>query len=395
MMDGSHKPHLNAKLLRRLFVAASICRWNDQACPIEFSELDKQAHKAMVVVLLAKHSKEPINYDRLITYFCYEFLSRVVLTDIKSPIYHKLLKDHRQALADYVQQELQEEVQGYDLFSGMHHYLCHPPCDCEYELLRAAHDYVSVWEFDMIYYFNRANPRAHGLQKIKDSLDHTFKQHAPLFGDSNLEWLASTLGQLRFQKRWTQTPRVPATSVLGHTLCVALCAFLLSFDLKACETMRVNHFLGGLFHDLPEILTRDIISPIKHGVAGLDSYLKELEAQAMEEIYQHVPSLEADLRYFTQREFDNRYKDPQTQEVIFVSSDAKFWEQHNHDHLNSVCGSLIKFCDQLNAFLEAKISIIHGISSEVLINGALKIKGKYDKSMINGVNLGAILNQFA
>ena len=47
------KPTLNIALLRRIFVAANIRRWNDQATPVEFYELDKQAHKIVIAYLLA------------------------------------------------------------------------------------------------------------------------------------------------------------------------------------------------------------------------------------------------------------------------------------------------------------------------------------------------------
>ncbi|WP_104690034.1 HD domain-containing protein [Helicobacter felis] len=388
------KPHLNPKLLKRLFIAASIRRWNDQACPVEFSELDKQAHKAMVVILLAKHARESVNYSRLITYFFYEFLNRVVLTDIKPPIYYKLLETHRQALADYVQRELQEELRGYALFNDLHAYLCHPPQDLEFTLLRAAHHYVSAWEFSLIY---DSNPRMYGVQEIKDSLDNALLQDGEHLSQvPHLKLLASMFAQLRFQKRWSQTPRVPPTSVLGHALYVALCAFLLSFDLNACESMRINHFLGGLFHDLPEILTRDIISPIKHGVEGLDAYLKEIEVQEMEnKLLRYVnPELRADLLYFTQEEFKDRYLDPQSKQTRIVDLDT-LWETYNHNEYQSVCGTLLKICDQLSAFIEAQMSITHGVRSDVLVCGAEKILSKYAHKSMCGVNMGALFSDFA
>lgn len=387
-------PHLSKALLERLFVAASIRRWNDQACPIEFSELDKQAHKAMVVVLLAKHHVG-VDWDKLLSYFCFEFLSRVVLTDIKPPIYYELLEQHRSALAAYVWGVLEPEVQGYALFDTFQDYFCNPPKDLESQLLKAAHDYVSAWEFGFIYRFY---PEGYGVQDIKDSLDKSLKQHESLLKKvEHLKLLTSMFGQLRFQKRWSQTPRVPPTSVLGHALFVAFCAFLLSFDLKACAAMRLNHFLGGLFHDLPEVLTRDIISPIKHGVAGLDAYLKRLEKRAMQEhILRYVDAkLQEDLRYFTENEFADRCIDPKTQETLEFADPSTLWQHYNHDSYKGVCGRLLKFCDQLSAFLEAKISIAHGIKSDVLINGAKKIQQKHQSTFLQGVHLGALFGEFA
>ena len=42
-------------------------------------------------------------------------------------------------------------------------------------------------------------------------------------------------------------------------------------------------FLCGLFHDLPEVLTRDIISPVKRSVPGLDELIKKIEERLVTE----------------------------------------------------------------------------------------------------------------
>ena len=201
-------------------------------------------------------------------------------------------------------------------------------------------------------------------------------------------------GQLRFQKRWSQTPRVPSTSVLGHTLVVALCGYLLSLDIGACEQMRINHFLGGLFHDLPEILTRDIISPIKSSIVGLDEQIKHIEERAVQEkILIHLPeSISADIIYFTQNEFANRYKIEGF--THYAKNVGDLFSHYNTNEHNPVCGEFLKICDHLSAYLEAKISISHGISSQDLIQGAEGILQRRQESAINGVDLGALFRDF-
>lgn len=44
------------------------------------------------------------------------------------------------------------------------------------------------------------------------------------------------VGQLRFQKRWSQSPRVPETSVMGHVLIVAVLAYVCSLRTGADAT---------------------------------------------------------------------------------------------------------------------------------------------------------------
>ncbi|MBQ9507296.1 MAG: HD domain-containing protein, partial [Clostridia bacterium] len=70
---------------------------------------------------------------------------------------------------------------------------------------------------------------------------------------------------------------------LAHLMFVAVTAWLLSLEAGFCPRRERNNFFGGLFHDLPEVLTRDIISPVKASVEGLDDMIRLYEREAMEE----------------------------------------------------------------------------------------------------------------
>ncbi|RDU69211.1 HD domain-containing protein [Helicobacter cholecystus] len=402
MEDNALKsPRLSSVLLRKIFVSASIRRWNDQACPVEFVELDKQAHKMVIAYFLARYEEHcrgsKIDWEKLIYFFCFEFFERMVLTDIKPPVFHKLQKHHRNELADFVIEALREDLEPYGLLTLLQEYLKNPPKCIERDILRASHFYASKWEFDIIYNFN---PKMYGVENIKNIINTEVEQFYYLAGMSEIvlyqksQEVIDMFGQLRFQKRWSQTPRVPETSVLGHTLVVAMSAYLLSLDLGVCEQMRINHFLCGLFHDLPEILTRDIISPIKHNVKGLDEQIKKIEKEAVEEkILANVSTnIKDDVIYFTQDEFSNRYKIEHF--VYRVESGEEFLSKYDKDEFDPVCGEFLKFCDHLSAYLEAKISIAHGISSQDLLQGSEGIYQKCCNKVMRGVDLGKIIRDF-
>lgn len=394
-------PRLSPTLLRKIFVSASIRRWNDQACPVEFVELDKQAHKIFIAYFLARYEEHyhqaQIDWEKLIRFFCFEFFERIVLTDIKPPVFHKLQKHHRNELAEFVTNALNEELNPYGLIDELKSYLKTPPNCLETEILRASHFYASKWEFDIIYNFN---PTMYDVAQIKSIIDKEVEQFYHLSGISHIILYPKTreiitmFGQLRFQKRWSQTPRVPATSVLGHTLIVAISAYLLSLDLEICPSMRINHFLCGLFHDLPEILTRDIITPVKKNVSGLDKQLKIIEEEAVKEkILQFVPeNIAQDIRYFTQNEFTNRYQNEHF--TMTAQSCSDLLTHFDQDQFNPVCGEFLKFCDHLGAYLEAKISISHGISSTDLIQGSQNIYNLCSNKMIKDLDLGKIIRDF-
>ena len=64
--------------------------------------------------------------------------------------------------------------------------------------------------------------------------------------------------------------------------------FSISFDSSRLKwTAQIpkrsaNNYFTGLFHDLPEVLTKDIISPVKRAATGLDRFVKDFEREEME-----------------------------------------------------------------------------------------------------------------
>ncbi|TLD95470.1 HD domain-containing protein [Helicobacter jaachi] len=401
-MPHSHlrAPRLSAELLKKIFVAASIRRWNDHATPVEFVELDKQAHKIVIAYILGKYEEYirdvRIDWERLILQFCFEFFERVVLTDIKPPVFHRLRQTHNKELVEFVCKQLESELSQYEFFAQMREYLLSSKDNLEKQILKASHYYASKWEFDIIYYFN---PHMYDVQHIRDVINKEVEEHYHLAGMQQImlyeqvRELVSMFGQLRFQKRWSQTPRIPATSVLGHTLIVALSAYLASLDIGCCKQMRINHFLCGLFHDLPEILTRDIISPIKRSVKGLDEFIKKIEEEAVQSKILSIvpPNIAEDIIYFTQNEFSNRYK---IEHFHHICSAQDMLEKYNYDEFNAVYGEFLKIFDNLGAYLEAKISISHGISSDDLRSGAEGIYQKCKDIQVNGIDLGKLFRDF-
>jgi putative hydrolase of HD superfamily len=88
---------LSPSLLELIYDAASIRRWNDQINPMDFTELDKQAHKMIIAYVLAKFEEEQapgsISWLRLIEGGIFEMFHRIVLTDIKPPVFHKMMAE--------------------------------------------------------------------------------------------------------------------------------------------------------------------------------------------------------------------------------------------------------------------------------------------------------------
>ncbi len=386
---------LQPKLISVIHKATVIQRWNDHIRPFTgFAEIDKQAHKTFYAYVLAKcQAEEDENFDfnSLIEGIIFEFLHRVILTDIKPPVYHTLIKQMGTEINAWVEAELQDCIGNIPggLAERFHRYFSEPDyCATEKAIIKYAHYLATKWEFDIIYpmnigFYNIENTRKEvtdGLARCKwfDG-KKIFSQNPRLTDFLNL------IGQLRFQMRWTATARMPQTSVMGHTLVVAILSYLFTTEIGGCKERKVNNFFGGLFHDLPEVLTRDIISPIKQGVKGLDEILKNIEESQIEKVvFPLIPEKwTPDISYFTIDEFSSKIKE--NGEIKQVTSDI-INEKYNKNEFHPIDGQIIRASDHLSAYLEAVLSIQNGMEAASLVQALSNLAAIYEGKTIGSID---------
>lgn len=395
---------ISKAFIELLYDAASIQRWNDHIRPSKgFTELDKQAHKMIIAFVLAKYEEEDRNIEidwlKLIDGCIFEFLHRVVLTDIKPPIFHLLMEKSGDKLNAWVLEQLDECIENIegDFKEKFERYLLNKEYSrIERKILKAAHYLATDWEFKIIY---NMNATIYGLEDTRKQIENELEEHYDLAGVQKLGLGRKTrnfidlVGQLRFQQRWTRCPRLPETSVMGHMLIVAVLTYLLSFQIKACNKRLINNFLSGLFHDLPEVLTRDIVSPVKKSVEGLEAIIKDIEdIQLEEKLFPLMPKAwHRQMRYLMQDEFSSKIVLEDNKRLV-SSEDINL--KYNQDSFNPVDGEIIRACDHLSAFIEAYLSISHGVSSKVLKEGYTSIFENYKDKCIVGINFTEIFRFF-
>ncbi|MEW5784767.1 MAG: HD domain-containing protein [Bacillota bacterium] len=395
---------IRKELLELLFEAASIQRWNDHIRPDHFTELDKQAHKMIYAYVLAKTQEtdygSSIDWRTLIEGGLFEFLHRIVLTDIKPPVFHKLMARKGAQLNRWVLEKLSGMLAPLEgaFLNRFEEYLMNPEqAVLEKKILKAAHYLATNWEFKIIY---RLNEGLYGLEDTKADIENQLEEHYDLVGVQKLNLGKKTgnfldlVGQLRFQQRWAQSPRVPKTSVIGHMLIVAVLAYLCSVELGACDKRVYNNFFAGLFHDLPEVLTRDIVSPVKRSVAGIEQLIKEIEHRQLEErIFPLLPAAwHSEISYFTEDEFQSKIIGADGQ--IEPISSAEISANYNRDRCSPLDGELIKACDQLAAYMETFLSISHGIKANPLVEANRHLYAAYKDAVVAGIDFGRIFSYF-
>jgi putative hydrolases of HD superfamily len=389
-------------LILKIFDAAYMQRWNDKVRPVELVELDKQAHKMVIAFFLGKFEETSPGFSwiEVIEGGIFELLQRLVITDLKPPIFYKIKEDREKykKLNEWVYKEIEPIISplGKDFCRRFKAYFHDSAGDINKKILSASHFYATKWEFDII---ERANPEGYEIAAIKKALQKKQDHFSDLKGmirmreEARYRDFIDLCGQLRFQARWANLHRVPKTSVIGHSLFVAVLSYLFSLEIKACDRRCVNNYFTGLFHDLPEVLTRDIISPVKRSVEGLSELIKQYEKEQMEkEVYGLIPKeWHRDVRTFTEKEFDSiitlrgRRRKLGSDEIS---------ERYNEDIFNPRDGQLVKAADSLAAFIEAYVAIRNGSYSREFQEAKLSFKDTYGRATIAGINFGEIYADF-
>ncbi|MGB3750172.1 MAG: HD domain-containing protein [Arcobacteraceae bacterium] len=388
---------INPKIVDYIFSSASIQRWNDYPRMVDLVELDKQAHKFIIAFFVAKHEKD-INYTHLIEAGIFEFLRRVVVTDIRPDVFRKALQKKGKEINSWVLTKLENSLIDIDNGSFFQKFKDYLEDDTMYKkerfILKAASYLATKWEFGIVY---QTSQFLNDIDEVKKEVDAEIEDYYELIGvrkialNKKLAKIIDLSGRLRFQKRWAQTPRIPETSVLGHMLTVALFGYFYSVEVNACSKRLQNNFFVALFHDLPEALTRDIISPVKYSVDELADIIAEYEVVQIEDkIMPYIPDdLKEEFAYILgldnhnfKDEFENKIKEGQEIKVV------EDMQRYNQDKYNPIDGKALKQCDKLSAFIEASLSISHGIKSKELIQGKKQIM--QGLTAINGINFQEI-----
>ena len=401
---------MTQKFILKIFEAFSIERWNDLVRPFEIIEMDKHAEKCVVAYIIAKYEESlgaKIDWEWLIYASLFDLLRKIQLCDIKAPVQTLIKNEYPQEykkLNEWVYERYVKLIDDQELLEKFRQYLDNlsqykgenSDIALTVKIFRAAHKYSTLRELEMLTPVNESQR----LEGIRKELNADLQGYLDLRGlqllitrQKPFDFLMR-IEQLRFQTRWNQTPRVPKTSVLGHCFFVAVITLLLGRECgtELCGRRVYNNFFSGLFHDLPESVTRDIISPVKNATDGLPEIVKHIEDQIVQK--ELVPLMEPfyrdEILYWTSDEFSNRaIFDNCVLSISFNELNSKF----NEDRYSPVDGKLVRAADHLSALLEAHLSIQHGITSVQLQKGRENLYKGYKKGvLVNGIDVPGIFD---
>lgn len=397
---------MEKNLVFKIFEGFSIQRWNDLIRPFELVEMDKAGEKMVLAYIIGKFEENKgskIDWYWMIYASFFDLLRKIALCDIKAPVQQMLKRefpDEYHRLNEWVLNQYSELITDKQLLKEFSEYVYQKSekqkngesLNKTIRVYNAAHKFATIRELEMLSVVNEKER----LSSIRTELEEEIQPYLEFEGLQKLMTHQKAFNfllkieQLRFQTRWNQTPRVPATSVLGHCFYVAVMTLLLGRESNPnmCKERVVNNFFSALFHDLPESVTRDIISPVKQATDDLPNIVKKIENEIVSK--ELVPLMEDffvdQVIYYTSDEFSNRILDENGQIQIVT------WEElnskYNEGKYNPIDGRLVRICDHFSALMEADISIKHGITSDHLKTGIESTLNHYkENEIINGIKV--------
>lgn len=403
---------LTQKFALKIFEGFSIQRWTDLIRPFDIVEMDKAGEKMVLAYIIGKCEEQKgvfVDWTWMIYASLFDILKKIALCDIKAPIQQILKKDYASEylrLNEWILNQYKPLIDDSALFSQFTIYEGQRAGTFDIpeksraaeRILSAANKFATMRELQMLSIVNEPER----LEKINKELLADLQGYLDLTGlqllmtrQKSYDFMMK-IEQLRFQTRWNQTPRVPKTSVLGHCFFVAVITLLLcrQSGQKMCEKRLINNYFSALFHDLPEAVTRDIISPVKQATDELPSIVKRIEDEIVNK--ELVPLMEPyfsdELMYFTSDEFSNRIKDKKGNAEVVSWEDLN--GKYNQDDFSPVDGRTVRIADHLSALLEADSSIKHGITSNHLEYGRNSMISHYKPGeTINGIDVGKLFRE--
>lgn len=153
------------------------------------------------------------------------------------------------------------------------------------------------------------------------------------FSDPSGEFfkLLLKISKLRNQNRWAVQPYTVNCSVLGHLFDTGILAYFIGLEhFNGDEKIAAKMFHMGIFHDLAEVWTSDVPSPIKDRISGFRAATEKYESMVLNKnLYSKVPGFLADkLRSVMFEEESNSSYHGIMKSADYLSADSECWRQY-------------------------------------------------------------------
>ena len=325
-----------------IFRWISIYRWNNFPRIENISTNDNLAfvlHTTMLLsAILEEKEWKKIDLWYIFKKVLFESFDTFILSDINSDVQFRV-KQKNSAIFRLLQEKVHSFIIDLELPESIKADInfIHDNKDNEkYELEDKLYHFSKLWAAYYEAYFNWKiyddiyEPIFQNIKSRINSKEYTiFLKYINVDEKENeLEKYLLNVRRLQFNYRWNRMKRTYPISVMSHLFISFYLAYVIWKLEQRSEKEILEMMKMALFHDIPEAITWDIVSPTKKAIQWFEELLSEVEKDMLEEYL---------LVYIKKYKFHDSFKD-----YMVSPFDWEIWK-------------LVKLADIFSALFEARI----------------------------------------
>lgn len=162
--------------------------------------------------------------------------------------------------------------------------------------------------------------------------------------------------RLQSSFRWNHMRRTHPVSVMSHLFFIFFISYVIGNVEGLGEDQVTDMMTTALYHDIPEAITGDVITPTKKSVPGFEELLSEIEEEMLDEYL---------IEHIRHQPFAAELK----KRMLFP------WECEH--------GNLVKLADVFSALFEAKIEVANSVEFDHVYRKIRKALHKFPNLSVN------------
>lgn len=345
----------------------SMKRWNSYPRIEDISHLDNvwfTLHIAMFLSYLEEKEWKIVDKEFIMKRIIFNSMKTLVISDINSGTRHYIEKINKD-IFNKIEKKVIDHIISFDapdyLKQDMIDTLDNKEKKLELSIIEASKKYAWYKEclvnrkvFEDMYEVPYNDIMLYLKNKRKDlnSLDKLLK-------NQDYEKYLTNIRKLSHSIRWNQEKRIFPISVMSHLVLITYISYIIWTIENNIGTQKYNIFemmFKALYHDIPEAITWDIITPTKKAVEWFEKILEEVEVKMLNDFL-----------------------------FSYVWDDYKWYiKDYMLTPWSWDCWPLVKSSDLISALLEAKVEVNHGSTNYIEIYRKIKkIINKYNNKSID------------
>lgn len=273
----------------------SIVRWNNFPRVVDIKHLDNVGatlHTALFLAHFEQRNGAEIDSLHLIKKIIFSSLADLVLSDINSGTKSFIKRANPEMFETLYYQAFQyflDQDAPLYLKKDFQDTLTRKDRAKEDMILTAAKKYVGLFEAKsnaQVYPFIYEVPLAE-LQKSLQEIGVELPSLEFLLRNESSQKYLSHMYRLVSALRWNMRQRLYPVSVMSHKVIVAYLVYIIGMtgNQQGEKDDILSLLYRAIYHDVPELITGDIVTPTKKAVPGFSELLEQVEKDMLEQYF--------------------------------------------------------------------------------------------------------------